>query len=99
MHLVQHGCTVQSVHVWRKAKRMTLMCRCVPHAPHSIEWHDRNLPQQTAQLKPLRGFDRLAAAGFTEQDIANIRLQFHAHSSGDYIDQEFTSEEERLYPP
>ncbi|PSR70853.1 hypothetical protein PHLCEN_2v13294 [Hermanssonia centrifuga] len=49
---------------------------------------------QKAQLKPLRGFDRLAAAGFTEQDIANIRSQFHAHSSGDYLDQEFTNEED-----
>ncbi len=52
---------------------------------------------QTAQLKPLRGFDRLAAAGFSEQDIANIRMQFHAHSAGDYLDQDFTSEEERLW--
>lgn len=49
---------------------------------------------QKAQLKPLRGFDRLAAAGFSEQDIANIRSQFHAHSSGDYLDQEFTSDED-----
>ncbi|KAI0335719.1 hypothetical protein GY45DRAFT_1267027 [Cubamyces sp. BRFM 1775] len=44
---------------------------------------------QTAQLKPLRGFDRLVAAGFSEEDIANIRLQFHAHSARDYLDQEF----------
>ena len=49
---------------------------------------------QTAQLKPLRGFDRLAAAGFSEQDIANIRLQFHAHSAGDYLDQEFDDQED-----
>ncbi|PIL22711.1 hypothetical protein GSI_15404 [Ganoderma sinense ZZ0214-1] len=49
---------------------------------------------QTAQLKPLRGFDRLAAAGFSEQDIANIRLQFHTHSAGDYLDQEFDDQED-----
>ncbi|RPD62575.1 hypothetical protein L226DRAFT_458376 [Lentinus tigrinus ALCF2SS1-7] len=49
---------------------------------------------QTAQLKPLRGFDRLAAAGFSEQDIANIRLQFHAHSAGDYLDEEFDDQED-----
>ncbi|KAJ3557177.1 hypothetical protein NM688_g1612 [Phlebia brevispora] len=49
---------------------------------------------QQAQLKPLRGFDRLAAAGFSEQDIANIRSQFHAHSSGDYLDQEFATDED-----
>ncbi|GBE83261.1 hypothetical protein SCP_0503090 [Sparassis crispa] len=49
---------------------------------------------QTAQLKPLRGFDRLAAAGFSAQDIANFRLQFHAHSAVDYLDQEFEDDEE-----
>ncbi|KAI0754789.1 DUF2407 ubiquitin-like domain-containing protein [Daedaleopsis nitida] len=49
---------------------------------------------QTAQLKPLRGFDRLAAAGFSEQDIANIRLQFHTHSAGDFLDHEFEDQEE-----
>ncbi|OCH91602.1 hypothetical protein OBBRIDRAFT_792077 [Obba rivulosa] len=48
---------------------------------------------QTAQLKPLRGFDRLAAAGFSEQDIASIRMQFHAHSAGDYLDQDWDGED------
>ena len=32
------------------------------------------------QVRPLRGFDRLAAAGFSEADIAGIRAQFHAES-------------------
>ena len=54
---------------------------------------------QTAQLKPLRGFDRLAAAGFSEADIANIRLQFHAHSAGDYLDQEFDDQEDCMRLP
>ncbi|KIP02789.1 hypothetical protein PHLGIDRAFT_111665 [Phlebiopsis gigantea 11061_1 CR5-6] len=49
---------------------------------------------QKAQLKPLRGFDRLASAGFSQEDIASIRAQFHANSSGDYIDQEFSNEED-----
>ncbi|GJE91718.1 DUF2407 ubiquitin-like domain-containing protein [Phanerochaete sordida] len=49
---------------------------------------------QKAQLKPLRGFDRLAAAGFSQEDIANIRSQFHANSAGDYLDNEFNTEEE-----
>ncbi|KAJ8483361.1 hypothetical protein ONZ51_g4752 [Trametes cubensis] len=44
---------------------------------------------KTAQLKPLRGFDRLAAAGFSPEDIASIRLQFHTHSAVDYLDQDF----------
>lgn len=33
---------------------------------------------QTAQLKPLRGFDRLTTAGFSEEEIANVRAQFHS---------------------
>lgn len=57
----------------------------------------RSCVLQTAQLKPLRGFDRLAAAGFSEQDIANIRLQFHTHSAGDYLDQDFDDQEDCTY--
>ncbi|OAX33364.1 hypothetical protein K503DRAFT_869599 [Rhizopogon vinicolor AM-OR11-026] len=47
-----------------------------------------------AQLQPLRGFDRLAAAGFSEEDIANFRRQFHSQSSSNYLDMEFESEED-----
>jgi DUF2407 C-terminal domain len=36
----------------------------------------------------------LASAGFTEEDIANIRRQFHSQSHGDYLDRDFTNEEE-----
>lgn len=54
--------------------------------------HGLQMLLQKAQLKPLRGFDRLAAAGFSTEDIASIRAQFHANSSGDYIDEEFSSE-------
>ncbi|OSC97483.1 hypothetical protein PYCCODRAFT_1398693 [Trametes coccinea BRFM310] len=49
---------------------------------------------QTAQLKPLRGFDRLLAAGFSQEDIANIRSQFHAQSTGDYLDQEYDDQDD-----
>ncbi|KAA1474791.1 hypothetical protein DENSPDRAFT_349233 [Dentipellis sp. KUC8613] len=50
---------------------------------------------QTAQIKPLRGFDRLATAGFSEADIANFRRQFHSSSSADYLSTaEFATEEE-----
>ncbi|KAH9949787.1 DUF2407 C-terminal domain-containing protein [Amylocystis lapponica] len=62
--------------------------------PSITEGEEEESKLQTAQLKPLRGFDRLASAGFSEQDIANIRLQFHAHSAGDYIDQEFEDEDD-----
>jgi len=50
---------------------------------------------QEAQIKPLRGFDRLAAAGFSEDDILNFRRQFHSRSAADYISTaEFPTEEE-----
>jgi carboxylesterase type B len=45
----------------------------------------------------LRGFDRLAAAGFTAEDIANIRSQFHSQSSRDFLDQDFTNDEDCKY--
>ncbi|KAI0059584.1 hypothetical protein BV25DRAFT_1860190 [Artomyces pyxidatus] len=56
---------------------------------------EKEVRQQTAQLKPLRGFDRLAAAGFTESDISNFRRQFHSQSSDDFIStEEFENDEE-----
>ena len=36
------------------------------------------LCHKQTQIKPLRGFDRLAAAGFSEEDIANFRRTFHS---------------------
>ncbi|KAI6030441.1 DUF2407 ubiquitin-like domain-containing protein [Pisolithus orientalis] len=41
---------------------------------------------QVAQIQPLRGFDRLATAGFSEEDIAHFRRQFHSQSSANYLD-------------
>jgi hypothetical protein len=50
---------------------------------------------QVTQIKPLRGFDRLAAAGFSEDDILNFRRQFHSRSAADYLSTaEFPTEEE-----
>ncbi|CDO69880.1 hypothetical protein BN946_scf184884.g39 [Trametes cinnabarina] len=69
-----------------------LHCSVGPQLSEGEEDEDNKV--QTAQLKPLRGFDRLAAAGFSEEDIANIRLQFHTHSAGDYLDQEFDDQED-----
>ena len=52
-------------------------------------------PHQEAQIKPLRGFDRLASAGFSDEDILNIRRQFHSRSVADYLSTaEFPTEEE-----
>jgi hypothetical protein len=33
---------------------------------------------QAPQMRPLRGFDRLAAAGFSEEDIEGMRSHFHS---------------------
>ncbi|ETW81462.1 hypothetical protein HETIRDRAFT_439906 [Heterobasidion irregulare TC 32-1] len=58
------------------------------------EGEEENTPQ-TAQLKPLRGFDRLTTAGFSEADIANFRRQFHSRSSFDYLaTTDFATDEE-----
>jgi len=43
---------------------------------------------QTAQLTPLRGFDRLASAGFSPEDIATIRRQFHTSRTGLGFDED-----------
>ncbi|KAF7315227.1 Ubiquitin-like domain-containing protein [Mycena indigotica] len=50
--------------------------------------------EQKAQLRPARGFDRLASVGFSESDIANFRLQFHSQSAANYLDTDFETEEE-----
>ncbi|GAA5973901.1 hypothetical protein JCM8115_002443, partial [Rhodotorula mucilaginosa] len=36
--------------------------------------------QQVHQLTPLQGFDRLREAGFSDQDIENLRSEFRAHA-------------------
>jgi len=53
---------------------------------------------QEAQLRPVRGFDRLAVAGFSEADIANFRRQFHSQSNSNYLDMDFETEEECTKP-
>ncbi|KAF8629868.1 hypothetical protein AX15_003227 [Amanita polypyramis BW_CC] len=49
---------------------------------------------QTTQIKPQRGFDRLASMGFSDADIANFRRQFHSRSLMNYLDLDFETEEE-----
>ncbi|KAF9516473.1 hypothetical protein BS47DRAFT_1340811 [Hydnum rufescens UP504] len=51
-----------------------LHCSVGPEMPEG-ELDDDKV--QTSQLTPLRGFDRLASAGFTAEDIADVRHQFH----------------------
>lgn len=56
---------------------------------------DGDAQAQEAQIKPPRGFDRLTGAGFSEEDILNIRRQFHSRSVADYLSTaEFPTEEE-----
>lgn len=71
-------------------------CRYVGDTIQRLKWEaDEDLDVKTAQLQPLRGFDRLTAAGFSESDIANFRRQFHNESSSNYLDStEFSTEEE-----
>jgi len=60
-------------------------------------WHGELLDRfnaQVAQLRPLRGFDRLVAAGFSEEDISNFRRQFHSQSSSNYLDVDIESDED-----
>ncbi|KAG2178913.1 hypothetical protein INT43_001760 [Umbelopsis isabellina] len=47
------------------------------------------------QITPLMGFDRLREAGFTEEDIRNIRTQFH-HLHGTTFDGENTEQTRTL---
>ncbi|KAL5641535.1 hypothetical protein ACGC1H_001875 [Rhizoctonia solani] len=42
------------------------------------EDNDGDDKQQEPQIAPLRGFDRLASAGFSADDIESMRRQFHA---------------------
>jgi hypothetical protein len=45
--------------------------------PEGEDLEDEENPQEP-QIAPLRGFDRLASAGFSEEDIESMRRQFHA---------------------
>ncbi|KAF9222984.1 hypothetical protein BS17DRAFT_707650 [Gyrodon lividus] len=68
-----------------------LHCSVGPQVEPGTETEEK---PQVAQLQPLRGFDRLATAGFSEEDIANFRRQFHSQSSSNYLDIEFENDEE-----
>ena len=52
-----------------------------------------SFPKAT-QIKPLRVFNRLATARFTEEDITSmvaICQQFHSQAGGDYLGHDFAS--------
>ncbi|KIY73774.1 hypothetical protein CYLTODRAFT_416798 [Cylindrobasidium torrendii FP15055 ss-10] len=56
---------------------------------------DNDEKLQAAQLQPARGFDRLVSVGFSAEDIANFRRQFHNQSATNFLDeQHFETEEE-----
>ncbi|KIK23542.1 hypothetical protein PISMIDRAFT_455869 [Pisolithus microcarpus 441] len=60
-----------------------LHCSVGPVIERGTESEER---PQVAQIQPLSGFDRLATAGFSEEDIANFGRQFHGQSSANYLD-------------
>ncbi|CUA77567.1 hypothetical protein RSOLAG22IIIB_02584 [Rhizoctonia solani] len=45
--------------------------------PEGEDLDEDDKPQEP-QIAPLRGFDRLASAGFSAEDIESMRMQFHA---------------------
>lgn len=73
----------------------------VSHIVHCMLQRSPLHLSQTAQINPLRGFDRLASVGFSREDIDNFRQQFHSQSSENYLDLDFATEEEcmSLYLP
>lgn len=82
-------------------QQVCLVCSCLycaslgPYQPCCVCIPSIGLSTlKTAQLQPARGFDRLAAVGFSEEDIANFRRQFHSQSSSNYLDIDFDTEEE-----
>ncbi len=78
---------------------LTLLCSYSIQLGFDRGYHSTYGRTQEAQIKPLRGFDRLAAAGFSEDDIVNFRRQFHSRSAADYISTaEFPTEEECASP-
>jgi len=51
--------------------------------------------EQTSQIQPARGFDRLASLGFSEEEIAGIRRQFHSQSTSNFLDdRDFDDDED-----
>jgi hypothetical protein len=52
---------------------------------------------QSDQMRPLRGFDRLAAAGFSAEDIENIRNTFHARQPGYALSGALDAEAGKIY--
>lgn len=50
-------------------------------------------------MRPLRGFDRLQAAGFTPEDIASIRRQFHTESTNGLGDVDLNNDERAFRKP
>ncbi|KZV63903.1 hypothetical protein PENSPDRAFT_589123 [Peniophora sp. CONT] len=63
-------------------------------AEEAEDGEDGQVRLQSTQIRPLRGFDRLAGAGFSEADIANFRRQFHAGAADSLALAEFATEEE-----
>ncbi|KAF4577294.1 hypothetical protein EYR40_009346 [Pleurotus pulmonarius] len=69
-------------------------CSVGPKMDPSEEEAEESM-DQSGQLQPARGFDRLVALGFSEDDVNNFRQQFHSHSNANYLDStDFETEEE-----
>ncbi|KAJ3999344.1 DUF2407 ubiquitin-like domain-containing protein [Lentinula boryana] len=61
----------------------------------SSEIENDESKEQISQIQPARGFDRLASLGFSEEEIAGIRRQFHNQSTSNFLDdRDFELDEE-----
>ena len=89
------GCTARWV---QKLARMRMRMKSTSRYAFNLSFHlcqdQLTLCHKQTQIKPLRGFDRLAAAGFSEEDIANFRRTFHSRSAMNYLDLEPLGDDE-----
>ncbi|KAI8072744.1 DUF2407 C-terminal domain-containing protein [Gongronella butleri] len=62
----------------------------------SVSEHPSTRPNDQPQMTPPIGFDRLLEAGFSEQDVNNIRAQFHRmHGDGEESSEQARQLEEQ----
>jgi len=91
---LEHDDTSDTAPAAHPAVLPTAYFHCSVGAEMHADEEDGDDDGQMTQIKPLRGFDRLAGAGFSEADIANFRRQFHAGAADSLALAEFTTEEE-----
>jgi hypothetical protein len=72
-----------------------LHCAIGPELEEGEEEDSSTIPAD--QLRPLRGFDRLAAAGLSPEDIEGIRNTFHARQQAFVLSGALDSEAGKIW--